>query len=153
MAGNNQQDENWRRSTFRFEVDFAPDLKNVAFQLVSGMDTENQIIDYRQKDSPHFSTIKTPGISKYGNVTLKRGLFIDNAAFWNWRNQVVMNTVAKQKISIRLVDYMGTVTAEWILNNAWPIKITGPDLPSDGNEIVIEAIEIAYEELIIANRK
>ena len=35
----------------------------------------------------------------------------------------------------------------WTLNNAWPTKVTGTDLKSDGNEVAVESIEIAFETL------
>jgi T4-like virus tail tube protein gp19 len=38
------------------------------------MDVAAQIVEYRAGNSPLFSTEKMPGIAKYGNVTLKRGI-------------------------------------------------------------------------------
>ena len=39
----------------------------------------------------------------------------------------------------------------WSIANAWPTKITGTDLKSDGNEASIESIEIAHEGVTIGN--
>ena len=61
----------WPMPKFHFEVDLGDELKKVAFQEVSGMDVENQIIEYRHSNSKLFSTIKMPGIVKYGNITMK----------------------------------------------------------------------------------
>jgi phage tail-like protein len=38
----------------------------------------------------------------------------------------------------------------WTLNNAWPTKVTGTDLKSEGNEVAVESVEIAYETLVIS---
>ena len=38
----------------------------------------------------------------------------------------------------------------WTLNNAFPTKLTGTDMKSDGNEVAVESIEIAYETLKVA---
>lgn len=65
------QGPTWPMPKFRFEVDLGTQLKGVAFQEVSGMDVENQVIEYRKSNSPLFSTEKMPGIAKYGNVTMK----------------------------------------------------------------------------------
>ena len=35
----------------------------------------------------------------------------------------------------------------WVLENAWPTKITVTDLKGDGNEVAIETLEIAHEGL------
>jgi phage tail-like protein len=139
----------WPLPNFRFEVDLSENLKGIQFQQVSGMDAENQITDYRHGNSPPVSTVKTPRLSKYGNITLKRGVFINNNTFWDWENEIKMNLIVRRTIQIRLLDETGKVTTQWTLNKAWPTKITGTGLKSDGNEVAVESIEIAYEQLTI----
>ncbi len=143
----------WPMPKFRFEVDLGTELTKVAFQEVSGMDVENQIIEYRKSNSPLFSTEKMPGITKYGNITMKRGVFVNDNTFWNWHAQVTMNTIKRRTVIIRLLDEKGGTTMQWQLNNAWPTKITSTDLKSDGNEVAVDTIEIAHEQLIITNGK
>lgn len=143
----------WPMPKFRFEVDLGTELTGVAFQEVSGMDVENQVIEYRKSNSPLFSTEKMPGIAKYGNVTMKRGVFVNDNTFWNWHKQITMNTIKRRTVLIKLLDENGKVTMQWQLNNAWPTKITSTDLKSDGNEVAIDTIEIAHEQLVITNGK
>ena len=40
---------------------------------------------------------------------------------------------------------------EWPVRNAFPPKITSPDLKASGNEVAIESMEIAHEGLTIVN--
>ena len=148
-----KQDATWPLPKFRFEVDLGTELKSVAFQEVSGMDVENQTIEYRKSNSSLFSTVKMPGIVKYGNVTLKRGVFVNDNTFWDWHNEIKMNIIKRRTVLIKLLDETGKVTMQWQLNNAWPTKITSTDLKSDGNEIAVDTIEIAHEQLIITNGK
>ncbi len=143
----------WPMPKFRFEVDLGTSMQKIAFQEVSGMDVEHQIIEYRNSNSPLFSTEKMPGIVKYGNVTMKRGVFVNDNTFWNWRSQIAMNTIARQTVVIKLLDENGGITMQWQLLNAWPTKITSTDLKSDGNEVAVDTIEIAHEQLIITNGK
>ena len=138
---------------FRFEVDLGTELQKVAFQEVSGMDVENQIIEYRKSNSTLFSTEKMPGIVKYGNVTMKRGIFVNDNNFWKWHAEIKMNTIKRRTVLIKLLDENGETTMQWQLNNAWPTKITSTDLKSDGNEVAVDTIEIAHEQLIITNGK
>ena len=49
------------------------------------------------------------------------------------------------------MDETGAGTMVWTLANAWPTKITGTDLKSDGNEVAIETIEIVHEGITIEN--
>ena len=98
-----------------------------------------------------FSTEKMPGIAKYGNVTMKRGVFVNDNKFWDWHAEIKMNTIKRRTVLIKLLDESGEVTMQWQLNNAWPTKISSTDLKSDGNEVAIDTIEIAHEELVITN--
>mgnify|MGYP001804838086 CR=1 FL=1 len=76
MAGE-AQDSNWPLPKFYFMVDWG-DQTDIAFQEVSGLDTESQPIEYRHGNSPKFSTIKMPGMIKSGNVTMKKGTFVND---------------------------------------------------------------------------
>lgn len=149
----NEEGTTWPLPKFRFEVDLGDELKGISFQEVSGMDMENQIIEYRNSNSPLFSTEKMPGIAKYGNVTMKRGVFVNDNSFWDWHSQIKMNSIKRRSIVIKLLDEDGNITMQWTLSNAWPTKITSTDLKSDANEIAIDTIEIAHEQLIISNGK
>ena len=141
----------WPTPKFRFEVDLGPSLTKIAFQEVSGMDVENQVIEYRKNNSPLFSTQKMPGIVKYGNVTMKRGVFVNDNSFWDWHKQISMNTINRTTVTVRLLDETGNVTMQWTLSNAWPTKITSTDLKSDGNEVAVETLEIAHQQITITN--
>ena len=146
-----KESSTWPTPKFRFEVDLGPSLTKIAFQEVSGMDVENQVIEYRKADSPLFSTQKMPGIVKYGNVTMKRGVFVNDNSFWDWHKQISMNTIERTTVIIRLLDETGNVTMQWTLSNAWPTKITSTDLKSAGNEVAVDTLEIAHEQMTITN--
>jgi len=149
MAGE-AQNNIWPLPKFYFSVDIDTQ-KNLAFQEVSGLETETQAIEYRASNSKQFSTIKMPGIAKFGNVTLKKGIFVKDNNFWAWYSQIKMNTIKRITVVIKLLDESGNPTMTWTLQNAWPTKIQGTDLKSDGNEVAIETIEIVHEGIVIAN--
>ena len=149
MAGE-KQDTNWPLPKFYFEVDITDVGTKLPFQEVSGLDIETQVIEYRAGNSPTFSTIKMPGIVKSGNVTLKKGIFAKDNKFFDWQKNIAMNTIQRSTVTIRLLDESGSPTMTWTLTNAWPTKITGTDLKSDGNEVAVESIELAHEGLTIA---
>jgi phage tail-like protein len=128
------------------------DGEPVPFQEVSGLDMETQIIEYRAGNSKVFSTVKMPGILKMGNVTLKKGVFVNDNKLFDWISKINMNTIERKQITISLLDESGKPTMVWTLSNALPTKISGTDLKSDGNEVAVESIEIAYERLTIENK-
>ncbi len=147
--GSAQSKTIWPLPKFHFQVKW--DSNVMSFQEVSGLDIEAQTIEYRSGDSKEFSTVKMPGIKKTGNVTMKKGVFKSDNKFWDWFNQIKMNTVKRVPVTISLLDEAGSATMVWTLANAWPTKITGTDLKADGNEVAVESIEIAHEGLTIAN--
>ena len=147
--GSAQSANVWPMPKFHFEVKW--DSNVMSFQEVSGLDMEAQVIEYRHGDSKEFSTVKMPGIKKFGNVTMKKGVFKSDNKFWDWFNEIKMNTIKRKPVTISLLDEEGGATMVWTLANAFPTKITGTDLKSDGNEVAIESIEIVHEGLTIEN--
>jgi phage tail-like protein len=134
---------------FHFQVDWGG--SKLGFSEVSGLNIEQQVIEYRDGLSPEFSTIKMPGIRKYGNITLKRGIIKKDNEFYDWLNTTKMNTVERRDMTIKLLDEEHNPVMVWIVKNAWPTKIDAPSLKADGNEVAIESIEIANEGIHIAN--
>lgn len=147
MAGE-VQDNIWPLPKFYFSVALG-DNDAVSFQEVDGLESETQPIEYRHGNSPVFYPIKMPGLGRVGNVTMRKGIFVNDSNFWNWYKEIKMNTIARRTIVISLLDEEGNPKTTWTLNNAWPTKITGTDLKSEGNEVAVESVEIAYETLVI----
>lgn len=152
--GSAQSETVWPMPKFHFEVKWdggaGADASMVAaFQEVSGLDTEAQPIEYRAGNSKVFSTIKMPGLVKTSNVTLKKGIFKSDNKFYDWFSKIQMNTIARTAVTINLLDQDSGVAMSWKLKNAWPTKVTGTDLKSDGNEVAVETIELAHEGLEI----
>ncbi|WP_444997447.1 phage tail protein [Aliikangiella sp. IMCC44359] len=148
MAGE-VQDNIWPLPKFYFSVTLG-DNDAVSFQEVDGLESETQIIEYRHGNSPVFYPIKMPGIGRVGNVTMRKGIFVNDSNFWDWYNEIKMNTIARRTVVINLLDETGAPKTSWTLNNAWPTKITGTDLKSEGSEVAVESIEIAYETLEVS---
>jgi phage tail-like protein len=148
-TGAEQSKNVWPLPKFYFQVKWGD--KEMQFQEVSGLDMQSEEIKYRHGNSPVFSVIKMPGMVKVGNVTMKKGVFKSDNSFWDWFNQIKMNTIERKTVTISLLDEKGAPTMVWTLANAWPTKITATDLKSEGNEVAIETIEIVHEGLTIAN--
>ncbi|MGL6315003.1 phage tail protein [Vibrio sp. WXL103] len=153
--GSVQSESVWPMPKFYFEVKWdggaGSDAKMVAaFQEISGLDTEAQPIEYRAGNSKVFSTVKMPGIVKTSNVTMKKGIFKSDNKFYDWYGKIKMNTISRTGVTINLLDESGSPVMSWKLKNAWPTKVSGTDLKSDGNEVAVETIELAHEGLEIS---
>ncbi|AKF86909.1 phage tail protein [Myxococcus sp. MISCRS1] len=148
MAGEVQNDI-WPLPKFYFSVQLGDDT-SVSFQEVDGLETETQVIEYRHGNNPSFYPIKMPGLAKVGNVRMRKGIFVNDARFWDWYNEIKMNTIARRTVIISLLDEQGAPKMTWTLNNAWPTKLSGTDLKSEGNEVAVETLELAFETLVVA---
>lgn len=143
-------ESNWPLPKFYFKVYLGSD-KDVLFQDVIGLDVTSQEIEYRNGNSPVFSTINMPGKVKNNNVTLKKGIFSKDNKFWDWFNKIKMNTVEQQDVVIKLCDEDGNTTIVWTLANARPTKISLTDSKQDVNAVAVDSIEISHEGLTITN--
>lgn len=132
---------------FHFAVDWGG--SKLEFSEVSGLNIETQVIEYRHGLSPEFSMVKMPGIQKFGNITLKRGIFKKDNDYFKWLNTTKMNTVERRDITISLLDENHAPVIVWKVKNAFPVKLEGPGLKASGNEVAIESMEIAHEGLTV----
>lgn len=134
---------------FHFSVQWGG--TNIGFSEVSGLTQEAQIIEYRDGNSPDYSTIKMPGLHKYNNITLKRGISKGDNEFFKWLNTIKLNTVERRDLIISLLNEDHQPVMVWKAHNAFPVKSEGASLKASGNEVAIESIEIAHEGLVVQN--
>jgi phage tail-like protein len=81
---------------------------------------------------------------------MRKGIFVNDAKFFAWYSEIKLNVIKRRTVVINLLDEKGNPKMTWTLNNAWPTKITGTDLKSEGNEVAVESVEIAFETLTVA---
>jgi phage tail-like protein len=118
-----------------------------SFSEVSGLSVEVTPIEYR--DGTDEKTVrKVPGLAKYGNVTMKRGVS-GHVGFWNWIRRGMNGDVQRQEGYIALLNEDRQEVMRWNFRNAWPTKYTGPGFNAKNNEIAIETLEVALERLEI----
>lgn len=117
----------------------------VGFTEVSGLTQEVQPIEYRDGAMREYSSIKMPGLAKYANIVLKRGIIETDNDFANWLSTVRLNQVERRDLVISLLNEEHDPVMVWEVHHAFPVKVEGPALKSTGNEVAIESIELANE--------
>ena len=143
-----QSTATWPLVKFSFQVKW--DDAAYIFQEVTGLSSETQVIEYRGGNSKVYSTVKMPGIQKFGNITLKKGIFKGDKTLWDKYNLIKMNTYKRSTILISLLDESNAVAMSWKLLNAFPTKMTVSDMKADANEIAVETMELAHEGLSLS---
>ena len=142
-----EQDNYWPLPKFYFSVDIG-DFTDLSFTEVSGLDISTESIEYRHGNSPN-GTINMPSMLKYGDVTLKKGVFSSDSDFFDWITAVKINTYNRLSVTIRLLNQNGDAEMTWELINAFPIQVTPTDMNSTASEAAIETIVFAHEGLKI----
>jgi phage tail-like protein len=118
-----------------------------SFTEVSGLEVEVTPIEYRN-GSEDMTVRKVPGLKRFSNITLRRGV-IGDLAFWAWIKSVLDGTVLRANGTITLLDESRQPVMTWKFRRAWPCKWTGPSLDATRNEVAIESIELCHEGLEI----
>jgi phage tail-like protein len=137
-----QRDDPYKAFYFLVEID---GIGRAAFSEVTGLESETAVIEYRF--GGELNTVrKLPGLTKYANIVLRRGITKDDE-LWNWRKAVVDGSVERRDGSITLLDDARNEVVRWNFRNGWPCKWEGPDLNAESNEVAIETLEIAHEGL------
>ena len=117
----------------------------IGFAEVSGIEVTVAEIEYRS-GGDKTSIRKIPGLAKYTNITLKRGVAPD-LTLWNWMKTVLDGNVVRATGRIQLLDQQRNPLRTWKVRNAFPVRYEGPTLRATGNEVAIETLEICHEGL------
>jgi phage tail-like protein len=118
-----------------------------SFAEVSGLDVEVTPIEYRN-GSEDITVRKIPGLKKFTNIVLKRGITGD-LTLWQWMKTALDGQVQRANGTIVLLDDSRQEVLRWSFRRGWPCKLSGPVLRAKGNEIAIETLEICHEGLEI----
>ena len=122
-----------------------------SFSEASGLEVSVDPIEYRN-GSEDITVRKIPGLKKFTNITLKKGISGD-IEFWNWINEAMKGQVRRTEGSISLLNENKQEVMRWNFKRGWPCKWSGPSLNAKNNEIAMETLEICHEGLSIDGEK
>jgi phage tail-like protein len=130
---------------FLVEID---GLAVAAFSEVTLPDLAIDVVEYRNGSDKVNSVRRLPGLTKFGNLVLKRGIVGDLALF-NWIRGVAQGQADRRNIAVVLLDEQRNPVQRWLVRDAWPAKYVGATLNAKGNEVAIEQLELACEGIEI----
>jgi len=144
---------------FHFQVKWGENFR-IGFTEVSGLDFETEVIEYREGNSKKYNKTKQPGLTKFSNITLKRGTFEGDFDYYKeWEKTYYFQEANKtgskfrRTVEISLLNENHEVIITWSVQNAWPSKVQSTDLKADGNEVAIETMELVHEGLTIVQAR
>jgi phage tail-like protein len=135
-------------------------LVNPAFRFVVAIDDENQAaftectlpsleweVEEVKEGGLNQYTHSLPGRRKSARISLKNG--VGKSTILDWYIQSLTKPVKRKRITITLKDIKYNPVLVWSIENAYPIKWTGPQLKSDDNTIAIQTLELVCGHITI----
>lgn len=129
---------------FRFRVEIGG-IALAGFSEVQVGATTTDVIEYREGTDPTHVR-KLSGLTRYGNVTLKRGV-TSSRELSDWQQQIVAGQLlsSRRQVAIVVQDESGADQARFAVAEAWPVRYEVGALDAKGNEVLIELLELANE--------
>ncbi len=141
MATSTRKDP-YKNFNFLVEID---GVVQAGFAECSGLRLEVEVIEYREGGEVS-SVRKLPGLSKVGDITLKRGITTSNE-LQAWVEATVSGVTNRKNGAIVLLDDERKPVVRWKFFNAFPRKWEGPDLDAKGTDVAIETLTLSCEGL------
>jgi phage tail-like protein len=141
MAASNRNDP-YKSFNFLVEID---GVQSAGFTECAGLSTETDVIEYRE-GSDRGGARKIPGLAKFTNIVLKRGL-TRNRDLWNWRKVIIDGGIDRRSGAIVVLGDDHAPVARFRFREGWPSKWEGPRFNAKSSEVAIETLEIAHEGL------
>lgn len=129
-------------TNFRFVVTSV--WARAGFSKVSGLKEENDVIEYREGNESAFLQ-KYPGLRKFPEVSMERGLTTEAKGLVDWRNAVIRCQGYKTVLTVTVQTCPGTVARIVSLPSSWPSALEISDLDAKASEIAIESMTIQHE--------
>ena len=146
---------------FRYLIDIGSGTAGgspfVGFSECSGLSVETDVVEYRgggMNETPQ----KSAGLSKYGDITLKRGQLdptafpIQSVEFLNWVQQVHSaasmgnQPMYRKEVRIYQQNALNVIVYTWVLRECWPKSWKpGSDLNGSTSENSIEELVLVHE--------
>ncbi len=117
------------------------------FAECGGLSTENQVIEHTATDANGKPLPQRfVGQVKWTNITLKRGVDA-KLDLWKWRKAILDGQIDdnRKDCTISVLDAKGDTIVTYSFTRAWPCKYSSPGLNANGNDILVEELELAHE--------
>ena len=135
---------------FRVDLGNGGEGPAAGFSQVILPDISIDVIEYRTGNDKLSGTHKLPGLARYDNVILRRGI-IGSLDLYDWIDQVRNGDAnARRNVTISLLsEDLTNVVFLWKLLRAWPVKYSFGELNAKGTDVAIEELVLAFERLEI----
>ena len=136
-----QRERPYPKNNFIVEID---GVALASFMECTGLKSVTEVIEYREGAEKVNTVRKLAGLTKYSNIVLKRGVG-GSMDLYQWRKAVIDGDIQRRDFVIILHNEKREEVCRWVVKNAWPCGMTGPDLNAGESGVAIEEFEICHE--------
>lgn len=141
------------KKQFNFAV-YAPGLNNYAVQTANIPGYE---IDATEHGDTNYK-VKTPGMINFENITLEKLRPMDVADNWvhDWVNETadaftgangLPGSIKRNITIVQLASDNITVTDQWEVEGAWPVRVNGMNLSRVSSDNSMETVELSVDRV------
>jgi phage tail-like protein len=103
-------------------------------------------IDYRSGNDPTTEPRKIPSLTKYGNITLKRGV-TGSLSLYEWWNATRNGDHTARNVIVTLLDEDRKPVLRWTFLHARPASYRFSPLNALCAEALIESLDLSFERM------
>jgi phage tail-like protein len=135
---------------YNFQVELGevpPEALEAGFSEVILPESTIEVITYRSGNAKTNEVMKIPGRVTYSNLILRRGVmgFSNLYAWWNALRNGEQNQ--SRPVTVSLLQEDRSQVMQWRFTNAWPARLKYGPLLGEGDQVVIEELEITFERM------
>lgn len=115
------------------------------FSDCTGLQVETETVEYREGGLNEYMH-RFAGPTRHPPLVLKRGMSpIDG--LWSWHQDVVEGRIKRRNGTIFLLNTEMLPMRSWNIQDALPVKWSGPELHASSTAVAFEAVELAHHGL------
>ena len=135
---------------YNFQVDLGDtplEALEAGFSEVILPESTIEVITYRSGNAKTNEVLKVPGRVTYSNLILRRGVmgFANLYDWWNALRNGEQNQA--RSVSVSLLQEDRNQVMQWRFTNAWPARLKYGPLLGEGDQVVVEELEITFERM------
>lgn len=126
------------------------DAARAGFCEVILPDAAIDVVEYRAGNEKTNESRKLMGSTRYDGLVLRRGLIGELDLYQWWNEARSGKQEARRNVAVRLLsEDRADVVFEWRFTNAWPARYGFSKLAGEGEDVVLEEIELVFERMDI----
>lgn len=136
----------FRFGVFFFAKGIIPNPIDIRFQKVSGLSATVKMSSENEGGSGRLQGIPFPEKIEYENLRLERGLTLLSPLNIEFDDVIRELKLRPSSVLVILFSESNLPFSAWLFRRAYPVKWSISDFDANSSSLVIENLELAYEE-------